>query len=154
MFRTVSPSIIRSSRLYTQHQLYVIQVSWLLTSRHEMERVIQVIITKNTAPLATIVAVTSLITLHYYLKIYNLKDRTKMKFKVPQKQNNQQNYSTNFVISSHLVPASKQSTNLYDIRRITDAVCTVLNSWWRTERPSETCRLKFNKLENCASSWF
>jgi len=69
MFRTVSPSIIRSSRLYTQHQLYVIQVSWLLTSRHETGRVIQVIITNDTAPLATIVAVTSLITLHYYLKI-------------------------------------------------------------------------------------
>jgi len=38
----------------------------------------------------------------------------------------------------HLVPASKQSTNLYDIP---EAVCTVLDSWWWTERPSETCRL-------------
>ena len=37
MFRTVFPSIIRSSRLYTQHQVYVIQVSWLLASGHEME---------------------------------------------------------------------------------------------------------------------
>jgi hypothetical protein len=37
---------------------------------------------------------------------------------------------------------------------IPDAVCTVLNSWWWTERPSETCRVIFNKLENCASSWF
>ena len=35
-----------------------------------------------------------------------------------------------------------------------DAVGTVLNSWWWTERPSETCRVIFNKLENCASSWF
>ena len=27
------------------------------------------------------------------------------------------------------------------------AVCTVLNSWWRTERPSETCRVSFqNKI--------
>jgi len=33
MFRTVSPSIIRSLRLYIQHQLYVIQVLWLLTSK-------------------------------------------------------------------------------------------------------------------------
>jgi hypothetical protein len=32
MFRTVSPSIIRSLRLYMQHQLYVIQVLWLLAS--------------------------------------------------------------------------------------------------------------------------
>jgi len=32
MFRTVSPSIIRSLRLYIQHQMYVIQVLWLLAS--------------------------------------------------------------------------------------------------------------------------
>jgi len=38
IFRTVFPSIIRGSRLYTQHQVYVIQVSWLLASGHEMER--------------------------------------------------------------------------------------------------------------------
>jgi len=37
MFWTVSPSIIRSSRLYTQHQAYVLQVSWLPASGHEME---------------------------------------------------------------------------------------------------------------------
>jgi len=37
MFRTVFPSIIRSSRLYIDHQVYVIQVSWLLASGHEME---------------------------------------------------------------------------------------------------------------------
>jgi hypothetical protein len=30
MFRTVSPSIIRSLRLYIQHQVYVIQVLLLL----------------------------------------------------------------------------------------------------------------------------
>jgi len=33
MFRKVFPSIIRSSRLYTQHQVYVIQVRWLLASK-------------------------------------------------------------------------------------------------------------------------
>jgi len=33
VFRTVFPSIIRSSRLYIQHQVYVIQVSWLLASK-------------------------------------------------------------------------------------------------------------------------
>ena len=37
MFRTVFPSIVRSSRLYIQHQVYVIQVIWLLASGHEME---------------------------------------------------------------------------------------------------------------------
>ena len=35
-FRTVSPSIIRSIRLYIQHQVYVIQVLWLLASGKEM----------------------------------------------------------------------------------------------------------------------
>jgi len=33
MFRTVSPSIIRSLRLYIQHQVYVIQFLWLLASK-------------------------------------------------------------------------------------------------------------------------
>jgi hypothetical protein len=33
MFRTVPPSIIRSPRLYTQHQVYVIQVSWPLSNK-------------------------------------------------------------------------------------------------------------------------
>jgi hypothetical protein len=37
MLRTVSPSIIRSLRLYIQHQLYVIHVLWLLASGIEME---------------------------------------------------------------------------------------------------------------------
>ena len=33
MIRTVSPSIIRSLRLYIQHQVYVIQVLWLFASK-------------------------------------------------------------------------------------------------------------------------
>jgi len=33
MFRTVFPSIIRSLRLYIEHQVYVIQVLWLLASK-------------------------------------------------------------------------------------------------------------------------
>jgi hypothetical protein len=40
---------------------------------------------------------------------------------------------------------------------IPDAVCTVLDFWWWTERPSETCRVLFqNKinLRYCASGWF
>jgi hypothetical protein len=32
-FRTVFPSIIRSLRLYIQHQVHVIQVLWLLVSK-------------------------------------------------------------------------------------------------------------------------
>jgi hypothetical protein len=38
MFRTVFPSTIRSLRLYIQHQVYVIQVLWLLASGNEMEQ--------------------------------------------------------------------------------------------------------------------
>ena len=37
MFRTVSPSIIRSFRLYIQHQVYFIEILWLLASGNEME---------------------------------------------------------------------------------------------------------------------
>ena len=37
IFRTVSPSIIRSLRLYTQHQVYAIQVLWLLASKHPQD---------------------------------------------------------------------------------------------------------------------
>ena len=33
MFQTVSPSIVRSLRLYKQHQVYVIQVLWPLASK-------------------------------------------------------------------------------------------------------------------------
>ena len=33
MFRTVFPSTIRSLRLYIQHQVYVIEVLWLLASK-------------------------------------------------------------------------------------------------------------------------
>jgi len=38
----------------------------------------------------------------------------------------------------------------------TIAVCTVKNSWWRTEELSETCRVLFQKWiwEINASSWF
>jgi hypothetical protein len=60
---------------------------------------------------------------------------------------------TEMELPFHLVPASKQPRNLYDI----DAVCTVLDCWWWTERPSETCRVLFqNKinLRYCTSGWF
>jgi len=33
-------------------------------------------------------------------------------------------------------------------------LCVVLNSWWWTGRPSETCGVIFSKLENCAPGWF
>jgi len=39
MFWTVFASIIRSPRLYIQHQVYVLQVLWLPASGHEMELV-------------------------------------------------------------------------------------------------------------------
>jgi len=38
LFRTVSPSIIRSLRLYIQHQVHVIQFLWLLASCRNVHR--------------------------------------------------------------------------------------------------------------------
>jgi hypothetical protein len=89
IFRTIPPSIIRSLRLYIQHQVYVIQVLWLFASGKEMENV---------------------------------------------------------------VPAATEP-----LWHIPDAVCTALDSWWWTERPSETCTMLFqNKinLSYCESGWF
>jgi len=40
MFRTVSPSIIRSLRLYIQRQVYVIQVLWLLARGNKMKLIL------------------------------------------------------------------------------------------------------------------
>jgi hypothetical protein len=40
MFRTVFPSITRSLRLYIHHQVYVIEVLWLLASGNEMEHLV------------------------------------------------------------------------------------------------------------------
>ena len=37
MFPTVSPYIIRSLRMYIQHQVYVIQVLWLLASKQPQD---------------------------------------------------------------------------------------------------------------------
>jgi hypothetical protein len=58
-------------------------------------------------------------------------------------------------LAFHLVPASKQSAE--SVWHIPDAACTVLDSWWWTERTSETCRVllqnKIN-LRYCASGWF
>jgi len=84
MFRTVFPSIIRSSRLYIQQQTFVKQCC-VLASGYKME------------------------------------------------------------LQFHLVPASKQ-TALF-VWKMPVAICTVLNSWWWTERPSEKCRMSFqNKI--------
>jgi hypothetical protein len=55
----------------------------------------------------------------------------------------------------HFVPNSKQTS--VSVGHTPDAVCTVLDSWWWTERPSEICRVLFqNKinLRYCASGWF
>jgi len=51
--------------------------------------------------------------------------------------------------------ASLQTGN-EPVWHIPEAVCTskVLNSWSLKDRPSETCRVIFNKLESCAYYWF
>jgi len=117
MFRTVYPSIIRSLRLYIQHQVYVwyrfcgcllsstLHVSDGLSVHHQESK------TVHTASGICLVQVLWLL-------------------------------------------AGKQPQTC--TRHIPDAVCTVLDSWWWTERPSETCRVLFqNKinLRYCASGW-
>jgi hypothetical protein len=96
MFRTVFPSIIRSSRLYIQYQVhsYVIQFRWMHASGHEMG------------------------------------------------------------LQFHLVPASKQSKNVYDIRVYLNLY---VQSWtpddgWK-EGPKHVEWYSVNS-KNCASSWF
>ena len=52
--------------------------------------------------------------------------------------------------------ASKQTA--VSVWQMLVAVCTVLNSWWRTERSSETCRVSLQNKINFwyigASNWF
>ena len=48
-------------------------------------------------------------------------------------------------VQFHLVPAKKQTA--VSVWHMPVSACTVLNSWWWTERPSETCRVSFqNKI--------
>jgi hypothetical protein len=52
------------------------------------------------------------------------------------------------------LPVRHQESKIVHIR---DAACAVLDSWWWTERPSETCRMLFQNKINlrcCASGWF
>jgi len=92
MFRPVFSSIIRSPRLYIQHQVYVIEVRWLLASGHEM----------------------------------------KLQF--------------------HLVPASKLSTNLYDIYLM------LYVKFWTPDDGRKDCpkHVEWYSInpKNCVSSWF
>jgi hypothetical protein len=59
--------------------------------------------------------------------------------------------------SINYMPYRSVDCLLASIWHIPDAVCTVLDSWWWTERPSETCTALFqNKinLRYCVSGWF
>jgi hypothetical protein len=93
IFRMDFLSIIRSSRLHIQHQVYVIHVSWLLASGHEM----------------------------FHL------------------------------VMEHLMPTSKQSTNLYDIYLMSYVQSWTPDDGWK-DRPKHV--VIFNKPKICASSWF
>jgi len=67
MFRTVSLSIIRSLRLYIQHQVYVIQVLWLLASKQPQKHVEQ---SRNNG---IINCPTQLHLVSYFYKIYKIR---------------------------------------------------------------------------------
>jgi hypothetical protein len=60
--------------------------------------------------------------------------------------------SLRLYIQHHMLEAATEP-----VWQIPDAVCTVLDSWWWTERPSETCRVMFQNRINFryrASGWF
>ena len=102
MFRTVSPSIIRNSRLYIQQQAYGEQI---------------------------------LLTACFIIR------SSRLYIQQPNR------YWCLF--------ARKQTA--VSVWHMPVPVCTVLNSWWWTERPSETCRVSFqNKIiwSIGASGWF
>ena len=63
----------------------------------------------------------------------------------------QQVYQTGTVVCL-LATASKQTT--VPVWHIPVAVCTVLNSWWWTERPSKTCRVLFQNKINLTNIGF
>ena len=101
MFRRVSPSIIRSLRLYIQH--HAIQVLWLLADAQ-------------------------------YLKFILFWNNT-------------------LHVSDGLSVRHQDSETVYTA----SGICTVLGSWWWTDRPSETCRMLFQNKMNlryCESDWF
>jgi len=68
MFLTVFPSIIRSLRLYIQHQVYDIQVLWPLASKQP-----QPIYITYTVTLLSVVVLSKYITHNYLLPVSFLK---------------------------------------------------------------------------------
>jgi hypothetical protein len=118
MFRTVFPSIIGNSRLYRQHQIYIIQVSWLLASGCEMEQEFQFMDMHNfrvywislymiRTVFPSIIGSSRLYKQHH---IYVIQVSWLLASGCEMEQ------ELHFMEHSfHLVPTSKQSTNLYDI---------------------------------------
>jgi hypothetical protein len=75
------------------------------------------------------------------------------------KTNQMHNISNLFYFGTTLHVSDGLSVHNQEPRTVHTAsgICTVLDSWWCTERPSETCTMLFqNKinLRYCASGWF
>jgi len=51
------------------------------------------------------------------------------------------NFSILLNITLHVSDGLSVHHQEFKTVHIPDAVCTALNSWWWTERPSETCRV-------------
>jgi len=62
IFRTVSPSVISSLRLYIQHQVYVIQVLWLLPNKQSTHHDVYNIFGKNLRKVSKVAGCSSLVS--------------------------------------------------------------------------------------------
>jgi len=119
MFRMVFPSFIRSSRLYTQ---LLNRYCHLLTSKQTAVSVSQMS-----------VALCTVFNPWWWTERPSETCRVSFQNKI------------NLIQRFHLVPTSKQTA--VSVSQMSVALCTVFNSWWWTERPSETCRVSFqNKI--------
>ena len=143
MFRTVLPSIIRSSRLCIQQQAYVkrICLSYACCCMYSLE-------------LLTIVWICQTylfdICLLLYVRSWTPDDRLTYVRRICL------TYACCCMYSLELLTIVWHMSNV-SVWHMPVAECAVLNSWWWTARPSETCRVSFqNKIiwYICAASWF
>jgi len=148
MFRTVFPSIIRSSRLCIQQRAFVKQIVLSALTFYMFRTVFPSIIRSSRLYIQQQAFVKqillSALTFYMFRTVFpSIIRSSRLYIQQPNRY-----YS---------LPASKQAA--VSVWHMPVAVCIVLNSWWWTERPSETCRVSFQTKINLihwysTSSWF
>jgi len=139
MFRTVFPSIIRSSRLYIQQRpnrycSNLFSLEWQSTcfgrSFHPSSGVQDCTYSNGQTDTAQI-----------YL-VWNGNLHVSDGLSV-----HHQNFKTVYIatVKQILLYSLANKQTAVSVWQMPVAVCTVLNCWWWTERPSETCRVPFPK---------